>query len=361
MTTRREALGFALGWLLWGLFRGAERWTISTGLVMRASPAPPLGSLVYTFASALLMALAWAVVTVPIRWAWTRIPRLRRAPLRALGLHLTLAIAAAACVLGLFTFLVLLAFPERRGESPYLHEIAGRIPVYVNQIALTYTTLVTVFWLLRRLKEDRESALRAATLERELADAQLETLTTQLNPPFFFSTLNAILPLVRKDPDLAARTVVQLGDLLRLTFRSEGSRLVPLEEELRTLDLYLKIETTRFQDRLRLTLDVDPAAREALVPNLLLLPLVENAIQRGVAHRPGPGRLLVAANADAELRLSVRWEGLPPAGGDGDALDTTRQRLARLYPGRHRLEAGGSAPEVRVVLPFDRPAQAAVA
>lgn len=361
MTTRREALGFALGWLLWGLFRGAERWTINTGLAMQTSPAPGLGSLGYAFASALLMALAWAVVTGPVRWAWMRIPRLPRSPFRTLGLHLVLAAATAATVLGLFTSFLLLAFPEKRGTSPYVHEIGGRVPVYVNQIALTYTTLVTVFWLLRRMKEDRESALRAATLERDLADAQLETLTTQLNPPFFFSTLSAILPLVRKDPDLAARTVVQLGDLLRLTFRSEGSRLVPLEEELRTLDLYLKIETTRFQDRLRLTVDVDPAAREALVPNLLLLPLVETAIQHGVARRPGPGRLVVSATSDRELHVAVRWEGVPPASQDGDVLGTTRERLGRIYPGRHRLEAGASVPEVRLVLPLDRPVQAAVA
>jgi LytS/YehU family sensor histidine kinase len=167
----------------------------------------------------------------------------------------------------------------------------------------------------------------------------------QLHPHFLFNTLNSILPLVFRDRDAAARTVVRLGDLLRLSLQNEASDLIPLRKELEVLQVYLEIQETRFQDRLTVRLDVEREAEEALVPNLILQPLVENAIKHGIAARPGAGRVEVLARRDgARLLLRVRDDGpgpseVPPRGNPrregGVGLRNTRDRLELLYANDH--------------------------
>ena len=171
----------------------------------------------------------------------------------------------------------------------------------------------------------------------------------QLHPHFLFNTLNSILPLVFRDRDAASRTVVRLSDLLRLSLQNEGSDLIPLRKELELLKVYLEIQQTRFQDRLTVRLDVEPGIGDALVPNLILQPLVENAIKHGIAARPGSGRVEVHARRDADtLHLLVRDDGpgpdasAPPRPGEGGVgLRNTRDRLELLYPGRHAFEFRG--------------------
>jgi LytS/YehU family sensor histidine kinase len=182
--------------------------------------------------------------------------------------------------------------------------------------------------------------------------ARLEALKMQLHPHFLFNTLNSILPLVFRDREAASRTVVRLSDLLRLSLQNEGSDLIPLRKELELLKVYLEIQQTRFQDRLTVRLDVEPGIGDALVPNLILQPLVENAIKHGIAARPGSGRVEVHARREADrLRLLVRDDGPGPAdpasapsrpaeGGVG--LRNTRDRLELLYPGRHEFEFRGA-------------------
>ena len=198
-------------------------------------------------------------------------------------------------------------------------------------------------------------------LRTALVEAQLDALQFQLRPHFLFNTLNSILPLVGKDPERARQMVVRLGDLLRVSLRSEDHPLVTLEEEIAILEKYLSIEEVRFRDRLDVSIAVDPAVAAANVPSFLLQPLVENAIKHGLGGRAGRGRIAVTAREESGmLALAVRDNGPGPRTGSidttaGIGLANTRRRLEALYPGRHGLElvpAAGGGAEVRLTIPL---------
>ena len=210
------------------------------------------------------------------------------------------------------------------------------------------------------LRDERERALRAETLAHE---ARLAALRYQLNPHFLFNTLNAISTLVVDGRNgEASRVIARLGDLLRATLdRAEGDT-VSLTDELELVRRYLDIEQIRLGPRLTVHIDVAPEAWVARVPSLLLQPLVENAIRHGVAVREEGGRVTILASREgATLRLTVADDGpgLPHSDtgprGAGIGLANTRERLAQLYGGAHRLEIGESDAgglRVSVVLPF---------
>jgi two-component system LytT family sensor kinase len=191
-----------------------------------------------------------------------------------------------------------------------------------------------------RLNQQRD--LRASQLEARLAQARLQVLEMELQPHFLFNTLNTVSALVHKDPDTAERMIARLGDLLRLTLNNSGHQEVTLQEELELLDRYLDIEQTRFRDRLRVRMAIEPSALSARVPRLLLQPLVENAIRHGIAPRAAAGSIEVEASCQGgslHLRVCDDGPGLghpdPPA---GVGLRNTRERLEQLYPQRHRFE-----------------------
>ena len=154
----------------------------------------------------------------------------------------------------------------------------------------TYIGIVGVTWGIDDYRTYREKELQASELERELVQTQLEALKLRLHPPFLFNTLATILPLIRTEPRAAARTVVQLGDILRLALHNDATGLVPLKTELEYIRLYLQIEQTRLQDRLEVRYAIAPEVLNAAVPNLILLPLAESAIANGISIAVGPGR-----------------------------------------------------------------------
>ncbi|AHG89632.1 histidine kinase internal region [Gemmatirosa kalamazoonensis] len=209
----------------------------------------------------------------------------------------------------------------------------------------------------------RDRAVQASALATELAQARLRALKMQLHPHFLFNTLHAITVLVDEDPAAARRMVARLGELLRHTLAANGSDEVPLGAELDFLRLYLEIEETRFQDRLRVSYDVAPDAQAALVPDLILQPLVENAVKHAVSARTAPVRVTVSARREG-TRLELRVDDDGPGLGDGAprdgiGLSTTRERLARLYGDAGRLTlgpgSGGVGASAVVELPY-RPA-----
>jgi two-component system LytT family sensor kinase len=231
-----------------------------------------------------------------------------------------------------------------------------------------YTAVAAVLHALdyRRQYLDRE--LRAAQLEGQLAQAQVAALRMQLNPHFLFNTLHAISSLMDDDVHRARRMLVDLSDLLRLSLDSVGQQEVPLEQELTFLDRYLQIERVRFGDRLTVEIDVDENALDAFVPNLILQPLVENALKHAVAPFAGPGHVAIRARRDgATVRLSVEDDGpglpAPHVSGDGApakergglGLRNTRERLERLYGDNHHLSLRsrpGHGLTILLILPF---------
>jgi signal transduction histidine kinase len=220
----------------------------------------------------------------------------------------------------------------------------------------------TAYALLGRLRAREAQALQ---LEARLAEARLQALASQLQPHFLFNTLNAVATLVHRDPEAADATLTRLADLLRATLRQPATHEIPLREELGLLDRYVEIMRVRYGARLTIRVDADESAGDVLVPPFVLQPLVENALEHGVARRAGPGSVVVTARVDAgRLRLEVVDDGPGPSLGDGGesgiGLPNTRRRLATLYGDAQRLvlEAvpGGGA-RALVELPARREAR----
>ncbi len=186
--------------------------------------------------------------------------------------------------------------------------------------------------------------MRASELEAQLSRAQLQALQMQLRPHFLFNALNTISGLVRTgDAATAVTMLAGLGDLLRLLLRSDGAQEVSVRQELEVIDRYLRIEQVRFCDQLVVAVTVQPGVEDALVPNLILQPLVENAVRHGIGTGRATGRVTVdVSQVGACLRLEVSdsAEAHPtepePSGGIG--LAKTRARLLRLYGDAQRFE-----------------------
>lgn len=204
----------------------------------------------------------------------------------------------------------------------------------------TYCVILFGYYAFDYYAKYRDRELRASQLETRLSQAQLQALKMQLNPHFLFNTLNTISSLMYSDPDSADRMMTRLSELLRLTLEQNGEQEVTLKEEMEILDRYLQIERIRFEDRLRVTVSIEPAALEARVPNFSLQPLVENAIRHGIAPRPEGGRLDISARRDdgvLRIRLSDDGPGLQPSGAhpprrrEGIGVANTRARLEQLY------------------------------
>jgi two-component system, LytTR family, sensor kinase len=197
----------------------------------------------------------------------------------------------------------------------------------------------------------RERELRAAQLEARLTRAHLQVLKMQLDPHFLFNALNTISVLVYRDPEGADRMICLLSDFLRLSLQSADREQVRLEEELDFLEHYLAIQRARFGERLAVEVKVEPEARKAQVPSLILQPLVENSIRHGMRR---DGSLLVveiSAHLLGRRRLEVQvtdnGAGLP-AGGEravreGIGLSNTRARLRQLYGDDYQLDLAGRA------------------
>ncbi len=207
---------------------------------------------------------------------------------------------------------------------------------YLGPDLLLYVMIVAAAEASAYAWESRQRAVAVATYERQLAEARLHVLSAQLQPHFLFNALHAISALVWQDPARADRLLARLSEMLRLTLRS-GTRVeTTLAEEVTLLQRYAEIQEARYGDRLRVSFDVDAGVREALVPRLILQPLVENAIRHGVTRRIAPGQVDVRAwEGEGRLHLAVRDDGVGLPSDvpirEGVGLSITRARLLQLY------------------------------
>ena len=204
------------------------------------------------------------------------------------------------------------------------------------QVGVDFAEVVGVAHAVRYYQRLRERERTEAALRVQLSQAQLEALKSQLHPHFLFNTLNSIAMLMHCDVAAADEMVTQLSDLLRETLRHPGTYEIPLSEEIALIERYLSIVSARFQDRLTVVYDVSPDVRRALVPHFILQPLVENALEHGIALEPGPGRVAISAAREGDrLRIAVVDDGpgleVTTTNGNGVGLANTRARLAELY------------------------------
>jgi two-component system, LytTR family, sensor kinase len=179
------------------------------------------------------------------------------------------------------------------------------------------------------------SELQRERMERLTTEARMHALRLQLDPHFLFNTLNTISSQVESDPKLARAMIEHLGNLLRMSLESNEKQHVPLTEELNFLDHYLAIQRIRFGARLRVEQVIADAARQALVPSMLIQPLVENSIRHGLSMRAAGGSVkIIAAVSGRELSVLVEDDGAGLAANhrEGRGLSVTRQRLSGFYP-----------------------------
>ncbi len=215
---------------------------------------------------------------------------------------------------------------------------------------LLYITIVSLGYMWGYYRITQQNKLIASQLEAKLAFAHLEALRNQLNPHFLFNTLHTILALVRKEPETAEGMLTRLSDLLRKALDSSDQQEVLLKDEIDFLTLYLEIQKVRFKDRLKIELQFDPQTRSVPVPNFLLQPLVENAIQHGIASRAGGGSLTISSKIeDQRLVLHVQdsGPGFPERSTDaprsGFGLTNTKARLDLHYGPDHSLHCENAA------------------
>lgn len=335
------ALTVVAGWTILALLFTPQHWAIT-----REAPDAPHWTRLLR--GNLAMFWVWAALTPVILWFGRRFPLERP---RLAG-HLLLYLVAG------FVF-SLLHIAIVREVNPLLTGNPARS--WLNYLIAYGATGVLISWGILAGSQALTYFRRYQDRELRLVEAELQSLKTQLHPHFLFNTLNAIAELIHHDTTRAERTVTQLSDLLRAALTRGKSDEVSLKDELDFLRNYVAIQQTLLQERLAVRWRVDDDALDAMVPAMLLQPIVENAIQHGIGPLASGGTLDIAARRDGTrlvLEVMDDGRGLEPGAGRGKAgigLANTRARLRHMYGAAHRFdiarrEGGGVA--VTINMPF---------
>ena len=309
------------GWLaVWtGWTALALLLAVSASLTYRTTGRPANWSL--TISRALAEWWLWAALTPLVAWLARRYRVEGGQWRRNLVVHVAAGIAVAVV--------------KTLADREVFAVISGfRIYILFSTIALQFVVYAAIVAGTHGLEYYRRSREREV-LERRFAETRLQLLGMQLQPHFLFNTLNTIAELVHHDPDTADDMIVGLSELLRLTLQLENRQQITLREELRLLSKYLDIQRARFGERLQTNVDVEEDLQEALVPALLLQPLVENSIRHGLTRHASAGRIdVVARRAAGRLLIEITDDGE----GAGAQTATTRQGVG-LANTRARMEA----------------------
>ncbi|MBX7219426.1 MAG: histidine kinase [Blastocatellia bacterium] len=299
----------------------------------------------------------FALSTPLILWFVNRFKFDRRRIVQGLLIHIPASFVFSMTIKGIHAVLMNLfsTDPFLVGNNPMLDP--GKPFSLWRLVKFSYYTLDTgalIYWVILLISHAigyftrfQQAESRAAQLEAKLAQAQLQALKMQLQPHFLFNTLNSISELLHEDADAAEKMLVRLGDFLRMTLHNSGNQEVPLQKELEFLKCYLEIEQVRFQDRLKIDFEVAPETLQAGVPNMILQPIVENAIRHGVTRCAKGGEIEIrTTTSNGRLSLSVEdnGPGLPddePSENSftkGVGLSNSRARLEQLYGSKQKLE-----------------------
>ena len=356
---RRREIG--LVWLFWtfmGLLTAANRLFDFGGLSARA---PWWSVVLLAFAESYVWALVTPIVfAAAVHFRHERLDRTRQtAALAIIGVVVAVAVANATAAVRLLLLPPLPRTPDAfirphvMGLAPTV-VVLNAFVVYLGLLAAGFARDFSIRYRARQQEADR--------LRAQLSEARLESLRRQLDPHFLFNTLHAISSLVERDPRGARQMVARLSTLLRRSIEETGAdQEIELSKELELLEQYLDIMRIRFQGRLVVESRVDPSVRAALVPNLALQPVVENAIRHGTSRVEGQGRIqLDASREDGALVFRVRDNGpgmaptaIRPADSSGVGIRNLQARLEQLYGGAARFtlrpaDDGGTVAELRV-------------
>jgi LytS/YehU family sensor histidine kinase len=310
--------------------------------------------------------LPWAVVTLPILWLGKRFPLQEGSWSRSLPVHFLACALIAVLQSAWFVSLTIWIEPFDTMTKPraFSEFFWSRLLGESHLQVIVYGMILGVGYAIDYYYKYRERESRASQLEAQLAQAQLQALKMQLHPHFLFNTLNGISGLIRNNKNKAAVNMIAgLSSLLRHALENAGKQEVALREELEFLELYMELQQMRFSDRLHVKVEIAPETLDARVPNLILQPLVENAIRHGVALRAAGGIVGVSASrADNLLEIKVyddgpglRHEWRIRGESSGIGLSNTVARLQQLYGNGynfdiHNRKEGGV--EALLMLPF---------
>jgi two-component system LytT family sensor kinase len=333
---QRTVVRFALifgTWTLVGLFFTSQVLFNSIYMEKRM----PLGNVFFMQMS---ICYLWALTTPLVLWLARRFRIDRdRWPSRVL-LHSLVSVLLVGSMSAIHYVLFITYFQRSELLTPF-RDLQYVLYNLDRQLCI-YWLLLLCSHALNYYQSYRKGELRASRLETQLAQSQLEALKMQVHPHFLFNTLHSISALMNRDTESARRMITRLGDFLRLTLENAGAQEVTLQEEMEFLHGYLEIERIRFQDRLTTQVDVDPSVLDVRVPNLILQPIVENAMRHAIASQHA-GRIEISAfplNGCLRIQVKDNGPGLTDANqfGKGVGLANTKARLQRLYGSEHRLE-----------------------
>jgi two-component system, LytTR family, sensor kinase len=373
--TRAELLGVFAFWTMLAVLTAANRLAdqreLGLTIVSRTIPIALAFQQMYT----------WALITPLVFWLAGRfsIDRSNAAP--RIALLLGIGVVVAFAVDRLNSSLVFAFHPRFQPSGPggfgggsgdlgsggFFSILRG--PMILNHFIIFIGVLSAGFardYFFRYRARERETARlqsETALLMTQLAEARLSALNAQLNPHFLFNTLNAVSSLVERDPRGVRRMIARLSELLRYTLDGGSESEVLLGQEIAFVERYLEIMQIRFQGQLEIEIQVGDDAREALVPSLILQPLVENAVKHGVNKVSDRGKIRIQARREAErLVLTVSDNGPGPSnaeslknGENGVGLENIRQRLQQLYGSAQSLslaESPGGGTVAEIVMPF---------
>jgi signal transduction histidine kinase len=346
--------------------RTALFWTLHIGGWLAYALSQYLGTLLYDtkyehmqgYATVIVIAaISGFLLSLELRYIyrrlWSRSPRV------------TVGVALLSCYVFALVWRVIINSSYLQFTSDSMEwEMKSGLEFFANALQSTYLFLcwTGIYFGIKyyeSLQQQREATLRAGTLAQE---AQLKMLRYQLNPHFLFNTLNAISTLILDNENRTANlTIMRLSEFLRYTLDQDPMKKVTLRQEVEAMNLYLTTERLRFGERLRLEFAIEERALEALVPSLLLQPLIENAVKYAISPSEKGGMIRVEGRArGAMLELAVADDGPglrshtlgvgPPGAGRGVGLRNIRERLAVLYEDRHRFATLDNKPGLRIEL-----------
>lgn len=359
--TRRELVLIVAFWTFMALLMSANRLLDPRGQGLRSTASSAFVALAF------VEAYVWALLTPLVFWLASRysVERGSRAARVALLLGAGIVIAIGVDMgMAMLRTVVLPPPPMPRRFPPVTPLSAARRLWFLNELVIYMGVLAAGlardFSLRYRARQEESVRLtaEAARLEAQLAEARLDALRRQLDPHFLFNTLHAISSLVERDPRGVRRMISRLSELLRHSIEGATEQEIPLDRELDLLARYVEIMQIRFQGRLEVTTDIESRARDALVPNLILQPIVENAIKHGSSRVEGGGRVAIHALVEGStlvLRVHDNGPGTPEPGAPstGVGIRNTIARLEQLYGGEAAFslrtsDEGGALAEVRI-------------
>jgi two-component system, LytTR family, sensor kinase len=286
----------------------------------------------------------WALATPLILWLVRRFCIERSNWVRRSLLHFLLSIVLTGTLIALHFVLFMLFSAHASQITPF--RVFNFLYYNLDRWVLVYWFILLLSHAFNYYNSYRKNELKASQLRTQLVQSQLEALKMQIHPHFLFNTLHSISALLSRDTEAARKMITRLGDFLRLTLENSGSMEVTLQQEIEFLNGYLEIERIRFQDRLTTDIRIDPEVLDVHVPNLILQPIVENAMRHAISHSASGRVEVVAAPRNGVVRIEVKDNGpgidadrlLEGPRGRGLGLANTRARLAGMYGEAARFE-----------------------